>query len=125
MTSTLGRRELNLFHLKTSGYNMCRGHIPIRTYSKIGPRVLKSQAWPAIFKNTKERLKNTKEKSVCVHFQMVYNHLWSLWRLWQNCHNGHNRDMAIVAIDAIVDPRPSILVSKEAFQPQEYRSKVA
>ena len=28
----------------------------------------------------------------------------AIWQLWQYCHNGHIRDMAIVAIDAIVDP---------------------
>ena len=45
---------------------------------------------------------------------------------------GHNAimfifwDMAIVAIDAIVDPRPSILVYKEEFGPQEgfYPNKI-
>ena len=34
--------------------------------------------------------------------------------------NGNIRDMAIVAVDAIVDPRPSTLVSKEAFRPSDY-----
>ena len=30
--------------------------------------------------------------------------LWRLWQLWPYRHNGHIRDMAIAAIDAIVEP---------------------
>ena len=39
--------------------------------------------------------------------------------LWPYPTNSHNGDIAIVAIDAIVDPTLLILVSKEASGPQE------
>ena len=45
-----------------------------------------------------------------------------LWPLWEYCHNGHTRDIAKVAIYTIVNSRPSISVSMEAFGLQECSS---
>ena len=33
-----------------------------------------------------------------------FDQLWRLWQLWPYRQNGHIRDMAIVAINAIVEP---------------------
>ena len=45
--------------------------------------------------------------------------LWRLGQLWPYRHNGHNGHMAIVAIDAIVDRRQAIRMSKQASDPLE------
>ena len=53
--------------------------------------------------NWLQRLKSwATDDSLDTHIDGL-DQLWRLWQLWPYRHNGHIRDMAIVAIDAIVN----------------------